>query len=262
MARRLLEINRIFYAEHGHDFSETRQRLQPGVQRLMGTLSPDQAVLDLGCGNGALARALSRRNHRAPYLGVDFSPSLLEAAKRDAHAMPARFVLADILKISTLTDPESASAPDAFRAPPASPAVHGSATPAGRWPVIAAFAVLHHIPSRNYRLQLLGTLWTWLQPDGRFFMSNWRFLGNQRLQARTQPWSAAGLTEAEVDPNDYLLDWRHGPVGLRYVHQFDEAELHDLATSSGFNIVETFYADGTNRHSGLYQVWMPAPRRA
>ena len=115
-------------------------------------------------------------------------------------------------------------------------------------------------PSRNYRLQFLGALWTWLQPDGRFFISNWQFLGNQRLQARTQPWSAAGLTATDVDPNDYLLDWRHGPIGLRYVHQFDEAELHNLATSSGFHIVETFYADGRNRQSGLYQIWAPAPQ--
>jgi len=262
VAQRLLEINRTFYAQHGHNFSETRQRLQPGVQRLMGTLSADQAVMDLGCGNGGLARALSLRSHRAPYLGVDFSPSLLEAARRDAHAMPARFVLADILQISKLTYPEWASPPNAFPAPLQSPAVQGFASTAGRWPVIAAFAVLHHIPSRNCRLQLLGTVWTWLQPDGRLFMSNWQFLSNQRLRARTQPWSAAGLSAAEVDPNDYLLDWRHGPVGLRYVHQFDEAELRDLATSSGFNIVETFYADGSNRHSGLYQVWMRAPRPA
>lgn len=258
VAERLLEINRLFYAEHGHAFSETRKRLQPGVQRLIATVTPDQAVLDLGCGNGALARALSRRNHRGPYVGVDFSPSLLEAAKREAPSMSARFVLADFLSLPARAAPEWASPPEAFPASPASPAVQGSAPSAGRWPVIAALAVLHHIPSRDYRLQLLEMLRSWLQPDGRFFISNWQFLGNERLQARTQPWSAAGLTAADVDPNDYLLDWRHGPVGLRYVHQFAEPELQDLATSSGFNIVETFYADGRDRQSGLYQVWMPA----
>ena len=153
--------------------------------------------------------------------------------------------------------PEWAAPPDALPAVANRPPFMSLGSGAGRWSIIAAFAVLHHIPSRDYRLQLLGTVRSWLQPDGRFFMSNWQFLGNERMQARIQPWSAAGLTAAELDPNDYLLDWRHGSVGLRYVHQFDEAELHDLAASSGFTVVETFYSDGRDRRSGLYQVWMP-----
>ncbi|MFN2119357.1 MAG: nitronate monooxygenase, partial [Anaerolineales bacterium] len=63
--------------------------------------------------------------------------------------------------------------------------------------------------------------------------------------------------EAEVDDNDYLLDWRHGTLGLRYAHQFDMEELHELSAACGFAVLETFYSDGANHRSGLYQVWQP-----
>jgi redox-sensitive bicupin YhaK (pirin superfamily) len=58
-----------------------------------------------------------------------------------------------------------------------------------------------------------------------------------------------------VDENDYLLDWRRGGEGLRYVHHFDEAELNAMATASGFQVREMFRSDGENGQLGLYQIW-------
>jgi hypothetical protein len=31
-----------------------------------------------------------------------------------------------------------------------------------------------------------------------------------------------GLSANDVDPGDYLLDWRSGGEGLRYIHHFSE----------------------------------------
>ena len=76
-----------------------------------------------------------------------------------------------------------------------------------------------------------------------------------RLQARVVPWEAIGLSQEEVEPGDYLLDWRRGGIGLRYVHHFNEEELQNLATKAGYQIVETFYSDGEGGRLGLYQVW-------
>ncbi len=161
--------------------------------------------------------------------------------------MPTRFVLADLLGLSAQPRPEWAI-----------PAV-AAPVPSNQWDVITAFAVLHHVPGRIRRLELLRTARSWLEPDGRFFLSNWQLLSSERMRARVQPWSGAGLTEVQLDPGDFLLDWRHGSVGLRYVHQFDEAELGELAAASGFEQVESFYSDGADHRSGLYQVWMPRP---
>ena len=68
-------------------------------------------------------------------------------------------------------------------------------------------------------------------------------------------WERIGLTAAGVDAGDYLLDWRRGGEGLRYVHQFSEEELSTLATESGFEVAVTFYSDGEGGRLGLYQVW-------
>jgi hypothetical protein len=105
-----------------------------------------------------------------------------------------------------------------------------------------------------------------LAPDGLFIHSNWQFLNSEKLKARVQPWEAAtiaepglsGLEVSDVDAGDYLLDWRRDGKGLRYVHHFDEAELHELAEATSFSVIDTFYSDGVTGDLGLYQVWKPA----
>jgi len=96
-----------------------------------------------------------------------------------------------------------------------------------------------------------------LKGDGLFVLSNWQFLNSEKLKARIQPWEAAAISEVDVDAGDYLLDWRSGGEGLRYVHHFTEEELNELAKASGFHISDTFYSDGKERNLGLYQVWRP-----
>jgi 2-polyprenyl-3-methyl-5-hydroxy-6-metoxy-1,4-benzoquinol methylase len=122
---------------------------------------------------------------------------------------------------------------------------------------ILAFAVLHHIPGAQTRASMLEKIRSLLQPQGQLIHSEWQFLKNPRLRQRIQPWEMAGISEQDVDPGDYLLDWRQGGQGLRYVHHFAEAELDELARESGFIITETFYADGKGGDLGLYQVWLP-----
>jgi SAM-dependent methyltransferase len=208
--------------------------LQPGVTRLLGTLRGDESILDLGCGNGGLARALSRLGHHGSYLGLDFSLPLLGEAESYPFLFPAHFMQADLVEWN--------------------PVIVKSSSPV-HWSLITAFAVLHHIPSRDLRLNLLRQAHAVLASEGVFILSHWQFLSNPRLAARIQSWSAIGLAEQDVDANDYLLDWRRGAKALRYVHHFDEAELAELAAASGFGVHETFYSDGVNRKSGLYQIW-------
>ena len=236
-SERLISLNRRFYTEHGSDFSQTRGRLQPGVVRLLDLLHRDDSILDLGCGNGELARTLARRGHRGPYLGLDFSPPLLDAAQREAIVFPAQFVQADIAELGMM----------------------GNQLPVtGSWSWITAFAVLHHLPGFQLRVTLLRNVHDLLKDNGMFLHSCWQFLSSPRLKARIQPWEAAALASDDVDSNDYLLDWRLGRRGLRYVHHFDEEELGDLARLAGFEVLETFYSDGENKRLSLYQAWKKA----
>jgi tRNA (uracil-5-)-methyltransferase TRM9 len=234
IAQRLIELNRQFYTDFGASFSATRGRIQPGVRRIIDSLDGDETILDLGCGNGELARTLARNGHRGAYLGLDFSLPLLTDAESVPEGFPAEFREVDLTKLSAFSDQLSAKE---------------------GWSVITAFAALHHIPSHEIRLNILKTVHGLLAEDGCFIHSNWQFLNSPRLRQRVRKWREAGLTEAEVDANDYLLDWRSGGAGLRYVHHFSEDELAALAESSGFSIIETFYSDGKEGNLAIYQIW-------
>jgi len=234
VAIRLIELNREFYTRFGDSFSATRQRIQPGVRRVLDTLNGDEDILDLGCGNGWLARELAERNHHSSYLGMDFSLPLLQNAESLPKTFPATFKEIDLTQLSTFSD---------------------QLLEKGKWPLITAFAVLHHIPSYEMRLNMLNTIQQLLKPDGLFIHSNWQFLNSEKLKSRIQDWSKAGFSLGDVDPNDYLLDWRSGGSGLRYVHHFDENELQELADTAGFQIKDVFYSDGETGNLGLYQVW-------
>lgn len=241
-ARRLLELNREFYTRFGGSFSATRHRIQPGVRRVLDSLKGDEDILDLGCGNGELARELAKRGQRGSYLGVDFSLPLLREAESppagtsQPEGFSARFVEADLSQLSVISDQLSVT---------------------GHWSLITAFAVLHHVPSVELRLNLLHAIRQLLKPAGKFIHSNWQFLNSEKLKARIRPWEAAGIDGSEVDAGDYLLDWRSGGKGLRYVHHFSEEELGELAEASQFQVLESFTSDGENGRLGLYQVWVP-----
>jgi SAM-dependent methyltransferase len=232
---RLLSLNKQFYQTFGHEFSSTRLRLQPGVLRVLDSLAGDESILDLGCGNGEMARELMRRGHRGRYAGLDFSPPLLEVARHGWEDAPATFIRADLSStdwdkkiLASLTQP---------------------------FDLATAFATLHHIPGQEMRLAILNKVHALLRTGGQFIHSEWQFMNSEKLKDRIQPWEDAGLTSEEVEEGDYLLDWRSGGRGLRYVHHFYEAELDGLATSSRFRVRQTFRSDGTNGLLSLYQVW-------
>jgi SAM-dependent methyltransferase len=230
---KLTAVNRRFYQTFAVQFSDTRKRLQPGVRRIIKTIPHQSRILDLGCGNGELARELYRQGHAGEYIGLDFSSGLLEEARagvpKDAEVV---FLAADL------------SEPDWVGVLPTKP-----------FDFILAFSVLHHLPGKALQRQTLEKFRKLLLPGGYFIHSNWQFLKNERLRSRIQPWEKINLTESDVDAGDYLLDWRRGGYGLRYVHHFSPQELQALALETGFRVVDTFYSDGQGGNLGLYQVW-------
>jgi tRNA (uracil-5-)-methyltransferase TRM9 len=231
-AGKLIELNRQFYQTFGGEFSSTRGRLQPGVRRVVENLEGSERILDLGCGNGNLVRELAKRSHRGTYLGLDFSLPLLRVAKSSRDGFPAAFREGDIASRDWDTSLEDVLFDTVF-----------------------AFAVLHHIPGEEIRRRLLQKVHRLLKPGGKLTLSNWQFLHSEKLKARVQDWGKTGLSQTQVDENDYLLDWRAGGSGLRYVHHFSEPELKALAASTRFRVVESFYSDGQNHRLGLYQIW-------
>lgn len=230
---RLLSLNRQFYQTFAVEFAATRQRLQPGVKRLLPRIALAGRILDLGCGNGELAHALEEMGWHGDYVGLDFSEAMLNQARQRVRSSPCfTFLQGDLT----------------------SPAWEAS-LPLASFDLVLAFAVLHHLPGSDLRREVLRKIHALLEPAGVFIHSEWQFLNSARLRSRLQPWERVGLSAEEVEAGDHLLDWRHGGFGLRYVHHFSQDELERLAQECGFAILETFHSDGEGGHLGLYQIW-------
>jgi tRNA (uracil-5-)-methyltransferase TRM9 len=243
--QRLAELNRRFYEEHAENFADSRPRLNPGVRRVLERIHAGARVLEVGCGDGKVARALPP----VDYTGLDQSEALLRRAEeyttKDERRRtkdepfvlrPSSFVWfqADLLAPETL--------------------------PSETYDFILAFAVFHHLPGRAQRQTVLARLAQCLAAGGVFAMSNWQFHTSPRLLERRAPWEAIGLTAADVEPGDALLTWeRKGRTGLRYVHALDNAEAEALMTATGLEPVETFTADG---HTGNLAAYVVARRGA
>ena len=230
---KLLDLNEQFYQTFAVQFSQTRQRLQSGVLRLLPVLLAETSLLDLGCGNGELAQELGRQGFHGLYTGLDFSPQILAIANE---VLPEGFN-GQFLSTNLFANGWEAS------------------LPVKMFSAGLAFAVLHHLPGANERRILLKRVRSLLPPGGLFIHSNWQFLNSERLRLRLQPWSRVGLQESDLEPGDFLLDWRSGGTGLRYVHHFSEAELIELAAETGFNVNQSYLSDGKSSNLSLYQIW-------
>jgi len=229
----LLDINKQFYQHFGEEFSATRGRIQPGVRSVLDDLNGAEKILDLGCGNGEVARQLVKLGHQGAYTGLDLSQPLLTAANEKNLKPSASFFQADLASIDwDLQFPEQ------------------------NYDVVFAFATLHHIPSNQLRIQIINKARQLMTSKGLFIHSNWQFLNSPKLIARIQTWKKVGINEEDLDEGDYLLDWKRGGKGFRYVHHFNETELNSMAKETGFQVINNFLSDGYENRLGLYQYWM------
>jgi 2-polyprenyl-3-methyl-5-hydroxy-6-metoxy-1,4-benzoquinol methylase len=168
------------------------------------------------------------------YTGLDASPQLIALARERADSfvgMKTEFRVVD------LADPD-------WTEP-----VRG-----GWFTAVLALAVFQHVPSLALRTQLISQAATLLSPGGALLMSSWQFTSSERMRRKIVSWSDVGIDETELEPGDYLLDWKYGEPGYRYCHLLSEGEILALATAAGLELMETFRADGREGNLNLYAV--------
>jgi tRNA (uracil-5-)-methyltransferase TRM9 len=242
--KKLIDLNFQFYQTFSASFSQTRFSVQPGVKRIItdyileSSSNEKTSILDIGCGNGELARYLSTTNYNGKYLGIDSSPALLDFSGRTTSI--SRFSPSFMVKDITSQNWAAQFSEDAFDR-------------------IVSFAVMHHIPGIELRNTVFQSIRKQISDDGLYIHSQWQFMNSIKLANRVIPWDMIGLSPSQLDPGDYLLDWRaeEGKTGYRYVHLFTEDELSQYAEANGFSIIESFYSDGKEGNLALYQVWKP-----
>ncbi len=242
VVKQLRELNRAFYDEFAGSFADSRAATEPGVERILARVEAEDRFLDLGCGNGRVALQLPRG---CRYVGVDFSAEILALAKARVMASQAEaptlqashFIAADLV-----ADPWPELVAEIFP----------------RYDWILLRAVLHHVPGFEHRCEIVTQAASLLAPEGCLALANWQFTAIPRLRKRFLPWETIGLRpEEDVEPGDYLLDWKRDGYGLRYVHLIDEEETRRLAEAAGLRIEEMFRADGHSNDLTLYAITAP-----
>lgn len=237
--QRLLALNQEFYAAYAAAFARSRGAGQAGLMRTLPYLPSAPTVLDLGCGNGRLARWLAGQRPGATYVGLDASAGLLAAAGQTIRGLAgvrAHLVMADVTR------------PEWMAALPPISAVGGP------FDAIYVLALLHHLPGFELRAAVLRQAGRLLAPGGALIITYWQFLDEPRWQERVLPWETVGLTAGDVETGDALLDWRRDGPGLRYVHHVSPAEAGDLARAAGLQVSETYHADGHSKRLNLFQI--------
>jgi SAM-dependent methyltransferase len=236
-AQQLNAINRAFYEATAEEFDASRAGAWGGWRRLLPVLRPlmvaPLSVLDVGCGNGRFGVFLAESLRcRLYYHGVDSSAALLERARVALSGRPdvsARFSALDLLD---------------------SPCFDGT------YRLVTLIAVLHHIPGRARRAELVRMLADRVAPSGLLVFTTWRFHEFPRFQRRLLPWDAD--LAGRVEPGDYLLDWRRGRhadlPALRYCHALDDDEEAALIAASGLRPIMAFRADGEGDRANSYVV--------
>jgi 2-polyprenyl-3-methyl-5-hydroxy-6-metoxy-1,4-benzoquinol methylase len=230
----LLEINRRFYATRSREFSQTRRGAWPGFDGLLPYVEEGARVLDLGCGNGRLAEYLGGRRQQVSYEGIDFSPELLSIATETA----ARLELAGAH----------------FRHGDLSSEEWTEGLPEASFDVVAAIAVLQHVPGVDARQRLLEQAAALAKDRGVIALTSWQFMKSERLRVKVANWSLAGIDPSLVDPGDYLLEWRGGGLTHRYCRMVDLEEVSSLASGAGMYISESYISDGHGGDQNLYTI--------
>ena len=221
--RRLNQINRDFYRRTAAEFDATRQRAWSGWRRMLDAVDlPLASVMDIGCGNGRLARFLAEQQaHAFAYIGIDSNPDLLAYARCQDPRVKLELIKRDVI-LGTL--------------------------PARQAQLVALFGLLHHVPGAARRRQLLQSAATCVLPGGFLVLAAWRFYEQERFRRRIVPWAE----DIAVERHDYLLDWRRGERALRYCHYIDDEEHAELVDAAGLPVIDDFRADGgLNRYTVL-----------
>ena len=231
---KLLALNREFYATFAEHFAASRPVADPALTSILPYLPYGAMILDVGCGNGRLAVLLDRERPGSTYVGVDAIPELIEEARAQQDRLSrteATFHVLDVTRRGWISD-----------------------LPRAAFDCVVMLAVLHHIPDFRLRARVLRDIADVLKPDGSTILSTWRFLAHERIRRKIVAWDEVNIDEDELEPGDYLLDWKRGGRGLRYCHMVDEREVERLAAVSGFAVEETFHGGGREGDLSLFAV--------
>jgi len=212
-ADRLMNKVRDDYDDIADAFSASRTDLWPEMERFRSFVKPGDRVLDIGCGNGRAYQLFE--GQAIEYEGVDVSGRLIAHARERVHDLLATFRVGSITKLP-YDD--------------------------GDFDTAICVAVLHHIPSREYRLAALREAARVLKTGGRLLMTNWDRWKPRYWKEHLKAAAAKLVGKSPYDYKDIFIRWDRGGKQVdRYYHAFTRGELAALCRDAGLIVEENYY---------------------
>ena len=243
----LSRLNQIFYSNISVSFDKSRKKSWGTWEKLQNIIegwfirNKKLEVLDLGCGNGRFLDFLNRKFvNDIEYEGIDLDTPLFINAKnlKLNNHINASFNALDILEYLKIKK---------------------------KYKVIVLFGIMHHIPGRVFRKELLLHLGSRLYKNGLIIYSTWDFLEYGRFKkliidtklSLKISYSLTGISikKSKLEKNDYFLSWDKNDKYLRYCHYFDENEKKYLISSlkeAGYALVSRIKGTGSNDRYNEY----------
>jgi len=205
-AKFILEKTKENYNLIAKEFSATRKEIWEELKFLFEDLKEGEKVLDLGCGNGRWYKVFKEK--KVDYFGVDNSEKLIEIAKENFP--DAKFFVGNALNLPF---------PDNF------------------FDKVYSIALLHHIPSEDFRIKVLKEAKRVLRPGGILILTCWRVHRLREILAFLKYTFLKIIGKSKLDFRDTFVPW--GKKTLRYYHFFTQKELENLLRKVGFEILES-----------------------
>ncbi|MBD3282315.1 MAG: methyltransferase domain-containing protein [Candidatus Portnoybacteria bacterium] len=202
-AKKLIEKNKKDFNIIANQFSQTRKYLWPELKKLKKYIKRNTRVVDMGCGNGRLFNLFKNKN--IDYIGIDISESLIQKAKEE---YGDHFKQANILNL---------------------PFKDNSFNQA--WMI----AVLHHIPSRELRIQALKEIKRVLKKNGNAIITCWNLYQPRYFKILFKYTFRKIFKKSKLDFKDVFIPWKRKNI-QRYYHAFTKKELKKELKKAGFEV--------------------------
>ena len=226
--KQLNEINKQFYLSTVKYFNKSRQYYWQGWGKL-SLQGLSLKVLDVGCGNGRFGQFLMEKYKKVDYVGLDNNRYLLDQAKK---VLPeAKLIEKNVLDDWGLS---------------------------GRFDLIAIIGLLHHIPGKENRLEVLKKAKKLLNKDGVIILTIWQFNKLKRMKRKIVAWeefvkiSGKEVDLSQLEKGDTIIDWKRGPRTFRYCHLMEEKELKWLVKNVGMKVKLDFVSDSKKGQGNRY----------
>ena len=194
-------------------FSQTRYRDWPEFAVFKKYIKSGDKVLDAGCGNGRLFDYL--KELKVEYQGIDISPKLIATAQNKYPK--TKFKVADILSLPFIDQ---------------------------LFDVLVSIATLHHVPSTEYREQVIKDFYRVLKPGGYLLITVWNLAQTEMNKELNNLPSTYIIKKDSCQIIDVMRPWKN-PAGQvlakRYLHAFSQTELEQLNEKNGFKVIKSFY---------------------